>query len=326
MELRHLRYFVAVAELGNVTQAARRLHVAQPALSRQIQDLEEELGVKLLERSTRGIKLTEAGKFFADEAGAVLERADQALKAVRALARGETGELRIGYAPSPTTEILPRALAAFQTGAPGVCVTLLDLASDDLESALLDGRVHVSVMVKPGSRPQPGILFEEIVRYALRVAVARQHRFARMTKVPLRLLLREPLAAYARAEYTEYHEMLETIFAALQVKPEIAVECDGATSLLAAVESGRGVAIVPEVFRSLAGSRVKLRPIEPTPPPMIVGCAFTISSASTVAAQSFLTIVRTVGADRAHSAPSLYKEQQPVVGKTAVSKGSSDLR
>jgi DNA-binding transcriptional LysR family regulator len=96
VELRHLRYFAAVAELRNVTLAARRLHVAQPALSRQIQDLEEELGMKLLERSTRGIRLTEAGKFSADEAVAVLARAEQALKAVRALARGETGELRVG--------------------------------------------------------------------------------------------------------------------------------------------------------------------------------------------------------------------------------------
>lgn len=80
------------------------------------------------------------------------------------------------------------------------------------------------------------------------------------------------------------------------------MECDGATSLLAAVESGRGVAIVPEAFRSLAGSRVRLRPIEPTPPPMIVGCAYTISSASMVATQRFLTSVRTVAADRGASA------------------------
>ena len=101
--------------------------------------------------------------------------------------------------------------------------------------------------------------------------------------------------------------MLDTIFAALDGRPEIAVECDGATSLLAAVESGRGVAIVPEIFHRLAGSRVKLRPIEPAPPPMIVGCAYTISSASTVAARRFLTVVRTVAA-------------------AAVSKGSSDLR
>jgi DNA-binding transcriptional LysR family regulator len=301
MELRHLRYFAAVAELRNVTQAARRLHVAQPALSRQIQDLEEELGLQLIERSTRGIKLTEAGKFFAAEAGAVLARADEALQAVRALARGEIGELRVGYAPSPTSEVLPRALAAFQKVAPGVRVTLLDLASDDLESALLDERVHLSVMVKPGSRPQPGILFEEIVRYSLRVAVARRHRFARMAKVPLLRLLDEPFAAYARTEYTEYHEMLESIFANFDRKPDIAVECDGATSLRAAVESGRGVALVPEVFRSLAGSGVKLRPIEPTPPPMIVGCAYTSSSASTVAAQRFLAIVRSVSGESRES-------------------------
>jgi DNA-binding transcriptional LysR family regulator len=290
-----MRYFAAVAELRNVTQAAKRLHVAQPALSRQIQDLEEELGLKLIERSTRGIRLTEAGKFFAGEANAVLARAEEAVKTVRAVGRGEMGELRVGYAPSPTTEILPRALAAFQKAAPRVCVTLLDLASDDLERSLLDERVHLSVMVKPGSHSQAGILFEEIVRYSVRVAVARHHRFARMAKVPLQRLLDEPLAAYVRGEYTEYFEMLERTFAHFKRKPEIAVECDGATSLLAAVESGRGVALVPEVFRSLAGSRVKLRPIAPAPAPMIVGCAYTSSSASTVTAQRFLSIARSLG-------------------------------
>jgi GNAT superfamily N-acetyltransferase len=99
-------------------------------------------------------------------------------------------------------------------------------------------------------------------------------RFPRMRKVPLRRLLGEPLAAYGRAEYTEYHEMLETIFAAFEIRPEIAVECDATISLLAAVESGRGVAIVPEVFHGLAGSRVKLRPIEPTLLPMMAVFAY----------------------------------------------------
>jgi DNA-binding transcriptional LysR family regulator len=294
VELRHLRYFAAVAELRNVTQAARSLHVAQPALSRQIQDLEEELGLKLIERSTRGIRLTEAGKFFAGEAQAVLARAAEAVQAVRAVDRGEIGELRVGYAPSPTAEILPRALAAFQKAVPRVRVTLLDLASDDLERSLLDGRAHVAVMVRPGSHSQHGILFEEIVRYSLCVAVAPQHRFARLAKVPLQRLLDEPLAAYVRAEYTEYYEMLERTFANSDRKPHIVVECDGATSLLATVESGRGVALVPEIFRSLAGSRVKLRSIAPAPPPMIVGCAYTALSASTVAAQRFLTIARSL--------------------------------
>ena len=312
VELRHLRYFAAVADLRNVTQAARRLHVAQPALSRQLQDLEEELGLKLIERSTRGIKLTEAGKFFAGEAHAVLARAAEAVRAVRSVGRGEMGELRVGYAPSPTTEILPRALAAFQKAAPRVRVTLLDLASDDLERSLLDGRVHISVMVKPGSHSPPGILFEEIVRYPLRVAVARQHRFARMAKVPLQGLLDEPLAAYVRAEYTQYYEMLERTFADFDQKPDIAVECDGATSLLAAVESGRGVALVPEVFRSLAGSRVKLRPIDPAPPPMIVGCAYTASSASNVTAQRFLSTVRSACAERGRS-PGIRSREIPQI-------------
>ena len=191
-------------------------------------------------------------------------------------------------------------------------VTLLDLASDDLEKALLDGRIHISVMVKPGSRSHPGILFEAIVRYALRVAAARQHRFARMAKVPLRCLLNEPLVAYARTEYTEYHEMLETTFANFDRKPDIAVECDGATSLLAAVESGRGVALVPESC-SLAGSRVRLRLLDPAPPPMIVGCAYTSSSASTVIAQHFLAIVRSAAAIER-------------IAWTPISKDSSDLR
>jgi DNA-binding transcriptional LysR family regulator len=96
------------------------------------------------------------------------------------------------------------------------------------------------------------------------------------------------------SRFTEYYEILERTFANFDRKPDIAVECDGATSLLAVVESGHGVALVPEVFRGLAGSRVKLRPIAPAPPPMIVGCAHTTSSASTVAAQRFLTIARSV--------------------------------
>ena len=244
----------------------------------------------------------------------MLARAAEAVRAVRSVGQGEMGELRVGYAPSPTTEILPRALAAFQKAAPRVRVTLLDLASDDLERSLLDGRVHISVMVKPGSHSPPGILFEEIVRYPLRVAVARQHRFARMAKVPLQGLLDEPLAAYVRAEYTQYYETLERTFADFDQKPDIAVECDGATSLLAAVDSGRGVALVPEVFRSLAGSRVKLRPIHPAPPPMIVGCAYTASSASNVTAQRFLIT------------GSLCMRRKGQIAWDPISRDSSDLR
>jgi DNA-binding transcriptional LysR family regulator len=114
MELRHLRYFVAVAETENVSRAALRLHVSQPALSRQIRDLEEEIGFLLLARTAKSVRLTAAGRTFLADARVVLQRVEEAVEAARAVATGQHGELHVGYAPSSTVRILPPALRAFQ--------------------------------------------------------------------------------------------------------------------------------------------------------------------------------------------------------------------
>src|SRR5262252_5778937 len=108
MELRHLRYFVAVAEEQSVTRAAARLHVSQPPLSRQIRDLEDELDVALFDHGAKSVRLTEAGKVFLSEARAILRRAGEAVETVKAVANGHRGEIHVGYAPSLTVEILPR--------------------------------------------------------------------------------------------------------------------------------------------------------------------------------------------------------------------------
>src|SRR5258706_16358160 len=113
MELRHLRYFVAVAEMENVTRAATKLHVSQPALSRQIHDLEDEIGFPLLERSAKSVRLTEAGRTFLTEARAVLQRAEEAGGPARAKAGGGSGEIQVGYAPARTGRILPQGLRGF---------------------------------------------------------------------------------------------------------------------------------------------------------------------------------------------------------------------
>src|ERR1700745_3352647 len=113
MEMRHLRYFLVVGEVLKIAKAAARLRVAQPALSRQIQDLEDEIGVDLLRRSPRGVTLTAEGKLFLQEVRELLKRVDESVERVRALARGEYGELHIGYIPIPTVEILPPAIEAF---------------------------------------------------------------------------------------------------------------------------------------------------------------------------------------------------------------------
>ena len=122
VELRHLRYFVAVAETENVSRAALKLHVSQPALSRQIRDLEDEIGFSLLERTAKSVRLTDAGRAFLDNARALLQNADEAVTKARAVARAEPSELHVGYSPTPTAEIVPKILRAFQRAMPNVHV------------------------------------------------------------------------------------------------------------------------------------------------------------------------------------------------------------
>ena len=297
MELRHLRYFVAVAELNNVSQAARKLRVAQPSLSRQVRALEEELGVPLLERTTRGVRLTEAGRAFATGAREVLARADAAMKTARSVARGESGEVHLGYAPSPTAELLPRTLHAFQNAAPGVRLVLHDTSSDGMLRGLRDGTLHAALLVQPCESSLSGLAFEPLQSYPSCVAMPPAHPLARRSAVTTQRLLDEKLVAYARADYGEYHAMLENVFAATGRQPVIAEECDSATSLMAAVEAGRGVAIVPSVFRCLAGGRLKLRPLTPAPPALVVGVAHP-SGKGTPAAQRLLATLRALRESR----------------------------
>ena len=136
MELRHLRYFVAVAEEQNVTRAATRLRVSQPPLSRQIRDLEGELGVKLFNRSAKALWLTEAGAVFLLEARAVLERSDEAIERTRTFAAAKRGQVRVGYAAAPTIEILRSAMRSFSASHPLVKVDLKEMTSQGLLRAL----------------------------------------------------------------------------------------------------------------------------------------------------------------------------------------------
>ncbi len=197
MELRHLRYFLAVGEALSFTKASSQLRIAQPALSRQVQDLEDEIGVDLLKRSPRGVTLTAEGKLFLEEARELLKRADESVEKVRALARGEYGELHIGYAPSPTVEILPPALAAFQKAVPRLKVLLHDLSSDELITALENGTLELAIMVSPGGDQTAGIEFELLRTYPLCVAMIAGHPFARMKAVPLEKLAAELLINFA---------------------------------------------------------------------------------------------------------------------------------
>jgi DNA-binding transcriptional LysR family regulator len=274
MEIRYLRYFVAVADEGSITAAANRLRVAQPSLSRQLRLLEHEIGAALMERNSRGVLLTEAGSAFAVAARDILSAIDRAVADARARAHGTVGELRLGYAPSPTAEILPLALHALEKSAPDAVVSLHDLGGDELLEGLRSGRLHGAVMVDPGPLLPENVVFRPLKRYAHNVAVGPRHPFARLRQVPLARLASEPFVVYDRRHYAEYTTTLRAILEPVTDNPKIAAECDGLTSLISAVLAGRGVAIVPSVFRRLAGSQIRLRAITPSPPPLIVGYAY----------------------------------------------------
>jgi DNA-binding transcriptional LysR family regulator len=271
MELRHLRYFVAVAEAENVTRAATKLHVSQPGISRQIRDLEDEIGFPLFERSAKSVRLTDAGKVFLDEARAVLQRAEDAVAAARAKAGGMAGEIQIGYAPSLTVQILPQALRIFQAEFPGVRVMLHDLSTEEMLSQLHSGKLQLALMVQPAKKALRGLRFEELARYPMQVAVAPTHPLAKARGVSLEAVAKERLIGYSRTDYPEYHDEIAALFHSASRKPQIAQEHDGVTSLIAAVESGRGVALVPSCLACMVGPRLKLIPLIPAGPPIVVG-------------------------------------------------------
>jgi DNA-binding transcriptional LysR family regulator len=271
MELRHLRYFIAAAREENVSRAALKLHVSQPALSRQIRDLEDELGFPLLERTAKSVRLTEAGRVFLVEAQAVLDRAAEAVEKARAKTEMGQGRLQVGYAPSPSVEILPRALRAFQARFPSVRVILHDLSAEEMISQLHEGKLDLALTVRPSGKSLRGLNFVELARYPLCVAVHPGHALARARVVTLDRLLSEPLLGYTRKDYPDYYTEIEALFKASGQQPVFSEEHDSVTSLIAGVEAGHGCAIVPSCIACMAGPRLRLVPLKPAGAPVVVG-------------------------------------------------------
>src|SRR5262245_41126677 len=294
MELRHLRYFLAVSEASSFTKAAAQLRVAQPALSRQVQDLEDEIGVDLVRRSPRGVTLTAEGKLFLQEVRELLKRADESVERVRALARGEYGELHVGYAPVPTAEILPPALTAFRKAVPRVKVLLHDLSSDEVIAGLHNATLELGVLVQPTGEQTAGIEFESLRTYPWCVALSAAHPFARLKSISLEKLADQPLVALRRKDYSEYYRILERIFAPISAKPRIAVECDSASSVITEVEAGRDVVLATPVLKLVAGKRLLCRPLTGTTERQFVGIAHATKGDVTPAGERFCEILRTV--------------------------------
>jgi DNA-binding transcriptional LysR family regulator len=291
MELRHLRYFVAVAKEQNVSRAALKLHVSQPALSRQIRDLEDEIGFLLLERSAKSVRLTAAGRTFLIESQAVLRRAVGAVEAARAVASGLSEELNVGYAPMPTVKFLPPAVRSFRKQYAGVRVKLHDLSPAEMMTGLHEGDLQLAFLVRPTRAMLRGLRFEEFGRDQMRLAVGRNHALAKLRSISVRQLKNHALVTYTRKDYPEYHAYLGALFGGAKAHPPILEEHGDGVGLVTALETGSGVAVLPQSLEFTTGSRIKLIPIVPAPAPLVVGVAW-VPSRLTSVAERFLRVTR----------------------------------
>lgn len=273
MELRHLRYFVAVAEELNFSRAAQRLHVSQPPLSRQIRDLEAELNVTLFERTRQNVRLTSAGRVTLLHARKLLRDTDL-LRSEAKIVGEEQEELHIGYAPSPTAEVLSPVLCRLQELAPRARVTFHDLNQAGMVLGLHRRTLDAAITIRPRPTETRGLKFEFIRRYRLGIICSESSPWSRHKSIQPKALVGVPLVGYQIEDFPEYYEIVSGVLGVSAGLLKVRQQCDGAISLVAAAESGRAPAVVGEFILGLAGNRVRFVPFSSGTPRVQVGILY----------------------------------------------------
>jgi LysR family transcriptional regulator, benzoate and cis,cis-muconate-responsive activator of ben and cat genes len=269
VELRHLRYFAAVAAHGSFSRAANNLHLTQPALSRQVKDLEDELGVPLFVRGKNAVTLTDAGELFYEEARDLLARADQAIQRVRGEARNEI--LRVGYAPSLTTGIMPGALEKFQTATPRVRIELTDLAPREMIDLTKEGRLDLMIAPSGFEADLPEFQWTELRRMALVLVIAARHPLAKLTKIAPARLRDLPLIGLGRENFPEYAPRLRAVLKPFGVVPRFdAFVNDGVSALFEALEASNTATILADGIACVMPRSLVTRPFSPALPDVAV--------------------------------------------------------
>jgi DNA-binding transcriptional LysR family regulator len=294
MELRHLRYFVAVAEEGRVTRAAERLGIQQPPLSQQIRALETELDVQLFRRKPRGVELTQAGEALLAEARIVLDRAEHAVLAARRAARGEAGRLGLGFTSSASFHpLVPRVIRDFRETSPLVALTLEEAGTAELVEGLRGDRIDAAFVRSPIGQAADltvhSLLEEEMV-----AALPSGHRLAPGTKsrLPLSALEGEIFILYRRPLGPGLYDAIIAACQRAGYSPRIGQEAPRMLATLSLVAAGLGVTLVPASMRWLRVHGVAYRSLDPAAglvAPLNLAYRRTESSA---AAQRFIALVR----------------------------------
>jgi DNA-binding transcriptional LysR family regulator len=297
VELRHLRYFVAVAEERHFGRAAERMRNAQPPLSRQIQSLEQELGVTLLDRSRRKVELTAAGSTLLDQARLVFDAVERAARETRRAGRGERGRIAIGYPSSLAYSGLPELLRAFRSKCPGVEIALSELPPHAQIVAIKEGRLDVGFVRAPFE--ETGLSSVLVRREPLVVAMPAEHPLASRKRLTLDLLAEEPFISFPRSRGPAFFDHLMRLCHDAGFTPRIVQEAQQ-LDIVSLVSAGFGIAIVPSSVRHVRRAGVVYRAIVGAPRTDLRVAWKKDNSAPVI--RALVDVVRQLGLQRKHPA------------------------
>ena len=264
MELRHLRYFVAVGEALSYTRAGEKLHLTQPSLTRQVRDLESELGVRLLDRTKQRVNLTAEGQSFLNDAKRLLALSGEIVEAVRLLSRKEAPMLNIGYVADLFYDLLPKTLASFQRSCPTVEVNLFDMSCGDQFRALHDGRIDLGFVGLREAVQEAGLEFRSIASYKTVVALPKSMRLAKQPMIKLKDL--EPMFFIGMSEtsYPGYRRWLTETCRRVGFTPRVLQDVEIERTIIQSVAAGLGIALVPDQMKKVPHDNVVFRSLTPT--------------------------------------------------------------
>jgi DNA-binding transcriptional LysR family regulator len=261
MELRHLRYFVTVAEELHFGRAAERLGIAQPPLSQQIKALEQQIGVLLLLRTKHHVELTAAGTVFAHEARKILAQADQAVHVAQRAARGEIGQLEVGFVSGAVYGKVPSIFRLVRTRYPEISLVLRDLSTEEQMEAIHAHRLDIG-LIRPPVIASPSLAVQVIGREPLVIVLPRTHRLAGQKKISLEALAGEPFLHLPRQVAPGFYDQFVSLCTRAGFFPQIVQEARTTQTILSLVAVGMGVSIVPASLRRLQRTGVVYRPLE----------------------------------------------------------------
>lgn len=291
MELRHLKSFIAVAEELSIGRAALRLHISQPPLTRQIQQLEEDIGAQLLLRTARGVELTEAGRTFLAEARNILALTELATERAHKAGLGQLGRIDVGIFGSGIFGIIPKMLLAYRQAYPDVNIVLHSMNKGEQVAALRQHRLNVGF--NRLLQDAPDIQSEVILMEKLHLAVNRNHPLSREREVPWTALAHEPLVLFPSGTRPSFIDWVFELCRQDGFQPQVVQEVGDAVHGVALVATGFGLCIVPESATNLKLPGVVYRPLKRSPPPQVdLSCIYRRGDESPVL-QSFLAIART---------------------------------